>query len=78
MSTVKIILDEGESIEEAEETLFKALSTKKKASTTETFSDPAMVHLEQMVLKAHSDMYKDMINEIIEVIESEYKEEFEV
>lgn len=71
---VKIILDKNETVEEAEELLFKALDLHRtgEVHTRESFDDPAMVDIEDRVLKSYSDMHKDMLEEISEALDEEY------
>lgn len=69
-TNVKIILGENETIEEAEETLFKALRAKRKHhSHSESYSDPAMKNVVNKMEKLHSEM----INKVIKDIEKELK-----
>ena len=78
MSTVKILLDEGESAEEAEELLFKALSVKRgvKHDPQESWDDPAMQDVENVMLDIYAKQYDLMIKEVIEALENEYVGEY--
>ena len=77
MTKVKVIAEKGESLDEAEEKLYKALNAHRTGDLhTEDFSDPAMKDLvERMTLK-HEIIYKEMMDEIFEVLDEEYNGNF--
>lgn len=76
MSTVKIILAENETIEAAEENLFKALSSKRSHDPQESWNDPAMLDVQHAMEKAHADMYTSMIADVIDALEEEHVGEY--
>lgn len=72
---IKIIIPKDLDIFEADEVLYKALSMQAKGDThmTESFDDPAMVDVSHKMLDLHDKMYKEMLAEILETLEDEYK-----
>jgi hypothetical protein len=74
MAKVKIYLDEGETIQDAEEQLRKALDLHSSGDihVEESFDDPAMIHAEQEMVNMHKKVYDDMMKEIIDIINGEY------
>lgn len=72
MPQVKILLEPGETQEQAEEILLKALKHKQSLDPEESFGDPAMTDMSHKLFKAHADMYPDMIAEINEALDAEY------
>lgn len=78
MTTVKIIPAKGETIEEAEEKLYKALHAQREGDLLhrESFDDPAMADLNQRVIKEHVDMYEELIREVMEILDGEYSDNF--
>ncbi|MCG3175424.1 MAG: hypothetical protein MOGMAGMI_00353 [Candidatus Omnitrophica bacterium] len=72
---VKIKLKKGQSIEEAKLQLLKALETSLKSDhLDESFEDPAMDDTYERVFTAHAQIYEEMMDEIIDALEDEYKE----
>jgi hypothetical protein len=71
---VKILLEQGETIADADQALFKALShhASGDAHDGEAFEDPAMVHLSQRLEEMHANMYVAMTREIEAVLDEEY------
>jgi hypothetical protein len=78
MADVKIILEKGETQQEAEEALLKALNSHSSGDIhfTESFEDPAMVDATHKMEKMHKDMYNEMIREINEALDDEYSDGF--
>jgi len=76
MPKVKIILDKDETIEEAQELLFKSLNYSRSGEAHEgdNFYDAAMADLHNQLTETYENMFSDLINEIIEELESEYKD----
>lgn len=72
---IKIIIPKDLDILEADEVIYKALSMQTKGDThlKESFEDPAMVDVSERLLSEHKKVYKEMISEIIEALESEYE-----
>lgn len=76
MSTrVKIIPGNNETIEQAEENLYKALNAQRTGELhTEKFLDPAMVDLVERMQTAHENMYAEMMQEIMDELDKEYND----
>lgn len=73
MTKVRIIAEGGETIDEAEEKLYKAMRSHRTGdSHSEDFSDPAMRDLLIKMENEHEEMYADMMREIFEVLDEEY------
>lgn len=74
MAKLKIELESGEDILEADEAIFKALNLHRTgdAHLRESFDDPAMVDLSQRLFKLHEDVYKDLIQEINAALDEDY------
>ena len=74
MAKVKIYLDKGETIQDAEEQLSKALALHSTGDVhvEESFDDPAMIHAQEEMENIHKKVYDDMIAEIMEIINGEY------
>lgn len=62
-------LNNGETIEQAEENLEKALKAKKECSHGERYCDPAMNEALEHVEKRHADLLKSILEEITTEIE---------
>jgi len=71
---VKIQLNKNQTIEDAEELLFKALDLHRSGDIhlLESFDDPAMIDVSQRMEKIYEDIYKDMMDEIIEALGDDY------
>lgn len=74
MAKVKIFLEKGESMADAEEMLSKALKLHSSGDihVEESFDDPAMIHAAERMQNIHEDIYDDMLKEILEEINKEY------
>lgn len=73
MPTVKIILDKGETPEQAEDLLLKAFEAKSNGDMhTEDFSDPAMQDALQRMIQIQEDNYQALIQEVIQALDEEY------
>jgi len=73
MPKVKIILEKGETPEQAEELLLKAFEAKSNGDIhSEDFSDPAMSNALARMLKIHEDNYEAMLQEILQALDEEY------
>lgn len=78
MTRVKIIVEKGETPDEAEEKLYKAMNSHRTGDLhTEDFSDPAMKDLVQQMQKKHEDLYIDMMRDIMDLLDEEYSNGFE-
>lgn len=76
MANVKIGLKKGETPDQAEELIFKAFSAQRDGSIhREEFHDPAMRDLLSRMVKLHEDQFQDLINEVGDILESEYKDD---
>lgn len=71
MAKVNIILEKHETIEEAQEMLKKALELQETHSE-EAFDDPAMVDVENYLMREHAKIYAEMIAEINETLGEDY------
>lgn len=71
---VKIILEKHETMEEAEETLYKALDLHRTGDIhlQESFDDPAMIDVSQRMEKIYEDIYKEMMEEITDALDEDY------
>jgi hypothetical protein len=73
MPNVKIKLKKGESIQEAEETLYKALNAQRTGDMhKEDFSDPAMADIVVRMQEEHDKLFKKILREIEEELDKEY------
>lgn len=72
MAEVRIRLLEGETPDEVEETLFKALKSQRTGELhKDDFSDPAMAALLNEMLKLHSAEYSLLLEEVISELEKD-------
>lgn len=74
MATVKIYLEGNETVEQAEEVLFKALTQKQELDPKESFTDPAMIDVQEVLIKAQGEIYQRMLNRIFDVLDEEFQE----
>lgn len=76
MAKVKIFLEKGETLADADNALFKALNHHASGDVhlRESFDDPAMVDAANRMEELFKKQYKEMIDEIIATLESEYNE----
>lgn len=73
MADVKIILQKGETPEQAEELIFKAFEAQRTGEMhKEEFNDPAMVDLINRMQMLHEAEYELMMQEIAQVIDEEH------
>lgn len=73
MAKVKIILDSGESIQEAEDSLVKAITSHDRGEAhTDGFEDPAMQSVVNRMEEIHKKLYQEMLAEINEALDKEY------
>ena len=71
---VKIQVDKGQTQEEAEELLYKALDSHRKgAQHSEDFQDPVMDQLFAEMKENYGDIYDDMMQAIFAELEKEHK-----
>jgi len=67
---VSIHLEKGETREEAEELLYKAVTAQRNGNIhTDQFPDPAMEHMAEKMKKRYQEMLVDMVREINEEID---------
>ena len=70
---VKIELAKGETKEEAEELLYKALDSHRKgAQHSEDFQDPVMDQLFAEMKEDYGDIYDDMLQAIFKELDKEH------
>jgi hypothetical protein len=73
MPKVKIIVEDGETMFEAEEMLFKALNASRTGEAhTENFDDPAMRSVLETMETMHKKQYEQMMREIEDILDEEY------
>ena len=70
MSKVKIIVEEGEAIEDVEEELAKAFINKHKDKKPKQFQDPAIRKVEKKLNDNFEEMLENMLADIEEVIKN--------
>lgn len=71
---VKVILEAGETPENSENLLFKALESQRTGEAhTEAFPDPAMAHVAEVLQTQHKTMWDEMMREIFEELDGEYE-----
>jgi hypothetical protein len=74
MASVKIILENGESEEEAQELLVKALTSQDEGvSHKETFHQPAARDVVDRLMSEYDKMMDSMLREILELIDNEVR-----
>ena len=77
MTKVKVIVEKGESLDQAEEKLYKALNSQRTGDFhTEEHDDPAMRSLVLKMKDAHAEIYAEMMQEIFEELDKEYNGNF--
>ena len=76
MAKVKIFLDKGETIEDAEMQLRKAFDLHDEGGIHERqdYIDPAMQHVMDKLESLHKRAYEELLQEIIREIEKEYED----
>jgi hypothetical protein len=74
MGKVKIYLDEGETLEEAEEDLQKALNfhSSGEIHDEDSYQDPAMRDLTNLLEQLHKKAYDNIIREVIQALDKDY------
>ena len=78
MAKIKILVGKNETIESAEDMLFKAMDMHRTGEIhKEEFHDPAMRDLSQQIEAKHREMFKDLLEEVLNVIDSEYTNGYE-
>jgi hypothetical protein len=74
MAKIKIILEKGETEREAEDALLKAITSHNSGEVhTEGFDDPAMNDVTNRMEEIHNKIYQEMLEEINEALDSEYR-----
>lgn len=76
MAKVKVFLEKGETIEDAEMQLRKALDFHDSGDIhdRQDYTDPAMQHVFDRLEAMHEKMYQELVQEIIREIEKEYED----
>lgn len=70
MAKIKVILEKGESILDANNDLRKALEFQEKGEAhKETFEDPAIKDLYERLSKAHVEIYNKILEEVAKILE---------
>ena len=76
MPNVKIELQNGETPEEAEELLFKAISAQRTGDIhREEFHDPAMRDMVQRMQRIHDENFQLMLQEIGQALNEDYEDD---
>lgn len=66
----QIFLEEGQSQEEAEEMLLKALGAQHRGDThSHSFPDPGVDHVSELVKRKHNEMIARLMREVLEILE---------
>lgn len=75
MARVKIFLEDDETIEEAEESLLKALSSQSNgdAHANDVFEDPAMVEASKFMEKKFEKLWDSLLKDVEKLIDKEIK-----
>jgi len=74
MAKLKILLDKGETLQEAEDLIFKALNHHASGDvhSSHQFQDPAMAAVAERFEETFKKINQDMINEINETLDKDY------
>jgi hypothetical protein len=79
MPELKVLLADGETPEAAEEFIFKAFSAQRDGSIhQEEFHDPAMRDVLVRLQLMHEKQFQAMMNEIGQILDSEYQDNGEL
>lgn len=78
MAKVKIYLDKDENLEKVESDLYKAMGHHASGAVhdSESFKDPAMKDVAEHLEELHSEMYKNMLREIIQALEDDFRRDY--
>lgn len=78
MAKVKIFLEPGETLREAEDSIFKAMEHHNTGDvhSSDTFQDPAMDSVADRMVSVHSKIYQEMLQEIFEALDQEYSKKW--
>ena len=77
MANVKIILNNEETIEEAKESLFKALDSQRNGDLhSENYQDPAMRDVLARMQAEHQKIYTELMEEVFAELSKEYSDNF--
>ena len=74
MAEVRILLAKGENPDQAEDLLYKALTHKRELDPQESFDDPAMIDVQDVLIKSHGERYQRMLLEIFDVLDEEFQD----
>jgi hypothetical protein len=74
MAKVKIYLAPGETTQDAEDSLLKALNHHNSGDvhSSHSFQDPAMIAVADRMESTHKKIYQDMLTEIFEELDKDY------
>lgn len=75
MSRVKIFLEPGETVQDAEDSFLKAMDLHNSGDihSSHRFQDPAMIDISEKMENLHSKMYQEMLVEIFQALDEDYK-----
>lgn len=76
MAKVKIFLEPGETVEDAESSLLKAMNHHNSGDvhSSHSFTDPAMVDVSHRLINLHDKIYDEMLQEIFMALDKDYVE----
>lgn len=76
MGKVKIFVDRNETVEDVEDSLLKAMNHHASGDVhdDDDFPDPAMVDVKDRMIIAHDVMYKNLLREVFEALEEDFKQ----
>lgn len=74
MAKVKIFVEEGETLEEAEDLIQKALNfhSSGEVHDEDSYEDPAMGNLTTLLEAMHQKTYDNIIREVIQALDKDY------
>lgn len=75
MAKVKIFLESGETVQDAEEALLKAMDhhNSGEVHSSHKFQDPAMVDVTEKMERLHQKIYQEMLAEIFDALDQDYR-----
>lgn len=76
MAKIKIFLEDNETIEEAQDNLYKALDSKVSGEShaSDLFDDPAAQDLANKLENLHKEMYDKLLLDVFEALDQEYSD----
>jgi len=78
MAKIKIFLDKGETLQEAEDMIFKSLQHHNTGDvhSSHKFEDPAMVSVSERMEETYKKIHQEMMQEINEVLDEDYAKRY--